>query len=154
MKNHNGEWRKAPYRSRSGMIFGVCRGLADYLDFPVFWMRVIWLVVLCPAGVLPDRRQVSPIWPRLHCWERAALRAVFGLFDVGLWRLLGDYDGDFSQMVSLPKTPSMGDIGDELAVSEPSSLGWRRRIGQDPSESSRVDSTSQHPGTLSGEHGR
>ena len=27
------------YRSRSGMIFGVCQGLADYADLPVFWVR-------------------------------------------------------------------------------------------------------------------
>ena len=32
--------RKALYRSRDGFVLGVCRGVAEYLDFPVFWMRV------------------------------------------------------------------------------------------------------------------
>jgi len=44
------------YRSRKGIIFGVCRGMAEYMDFSVFWTRTItvllfifsggWLVVL------------------------------------------------------------------------------------------------------------
>lgn len=34
------------YRSRSGMILGVCKGLAQYADWPVFWTRVIALVSL------------------------------------------------------------------------------------------------------------
>jgi len=38
-------WKRALYRSRGGMILGVCKGVADYLDFSVFWMRVIVVVV-------------------------------------------------------------------------------------------------------------
>ena len=41
------------YRSRSGMILGVCKGLAVHFDFSVFWTRVIALVVLFVAGFLP-----------------------------------------------------------------------------------------------------
>lgn len=33
--------RRPLYRSRQGVIFGVCRGIADYLNFPVFWFRVL-----------------------------------------------------------------------------------------------------------------
>jgi len=41
------------YRSRSGLLLGVCKGLARFLDVPVFWMRV-FIVVLTPfTGVLP-----------------------------------------------------------------------------------------------------
>ena len=29
------------YRSRDGVIFGVCKGVAEYLDFSVFWTRVL-----------------------------------------------------------------------------------------------------------------
>lgn len=29
------------YRSRHGLIFGVCRGVAEYLNFSVFWFRVL-----------------------------------------------------------------------------------------------------------------
>ena len=38
-------WKRALYRSRSGMILGVCKGVADHLDFSVFWMRVIVVAV-------------------------------------------------------------------------------------------------------------
>lgn len=31
--------RRGIYRSRNGMIFGVCRGLADHLDVSSFWFR-------------------------------------------------------------------------------------------------------------------
>ncbi|MBP1742726.1 MAG: pspC [Deltaproteobacteria bacterium] len=29
------------YRSRKGAILGVCRGIAEYFDFSVFWTRAI-----------------------------------------------------------------------------------------------------------------
>jgi phage shock protein C len=34
------------YRSRNGMIFGVCRGIAEYLNVSVFWTRVLGVVCL------------------------------------------------------------------------------------------------------------
>jgi len=42
-----------PYRSRRGMIFGVCRGLAEHFDFSVFWMRVIFVVAFIMSGFWP-----------------------------------------------------------------------------------------------------
>jgi len=39
------QWKRGLYRSRHGMILGVCRGLAEYLDFSVFWMRVITVIL-------------------------------------------------------------------------------------------------------------
>ena len=41
------------YRSRSGKILGVCKGLADYFDFSVSGMRVIALALLIFSGVWP-----------------------------------------------------------------------------------------------------
>lgn len=41
------------YRSRDGVIFGVCRGLADYLNFPVFWMRVLAVCAMFFTGFWP-----------------------------------------------------------------------------------------------------
>jgi len=41
------------YRSRRGLIFGVCRGLADYMNVPAFWMRVLALLVLVFTGFWP-----------------------------------------------------------------------------------------------------
>jgi phage shock protein C len=45
--------RTGLYRSRDGAILGVCKGLAEYFDFPVFWMRVIALVLLVFSGIWP-----------------------------------------------------------------------------------------------------
>lgn len=41
------------YRSRSGKILGVCKGLAEYFDFSVFWMRIIALALLVFSGIWP-----------------------------------------------------------------------------------------------------
>ncbi len=45
--------RTGLYRSRSGKILGVCKGIAEYFDLPVFWMRVIAIVLLFVSGVWP-----------------------------------------------------------------------------------------------------
>lgn len=41
------------YRSRRGMIFGVCRGVAEYFDLSVFWVRVGVLAISVLSGVWP-----------------------------------------------------------------------------------------------------
>jgi phage shock protein C len=41
------------YRSRSGLILGVCKGLADYFDLSVGWVRVIVLLVFIFSGFWP-----------------------------------------------------------------------------------------------------
>ena len=45
------------YRSRKGMILGVCRGVADYFDLSVFWVRFFVVILFLftwfwPTGVL------------------------------------------------------------------------------------------------------
>ena len=45
--------RNGIYRSRSGLILGVCKGLAEHFDFSVFWIRVIALILLFVAGFFP-----------------------------------------------------------------------------------------------------
>ena len=44
---------KGLYRSRQGVVFGVCRGLAEYFDFSVFWARAIALILLFVTGLWP-----------------------------------------------------------------------------------------------------
>lgn len=39
------------YRARDGAIFGVCKGVADYLDFSVGWTRVLAVVVTFFTGI-------------------------------------------------------------------------------------------------------
>jgi len=42
-----------PYRSRHGIIFGVCRGLAEHLGFSVFWVRVLTVAAFLLSGFWP-----------------------------------------------------------------------------------------------------
>ena len=42
-----------PYRSRDGAIFGVCRGLAEHLDFSVGGLRVIVVIGTLLTGFWP-----------------------------------------------------------------------------------------------------
>jgi phage shock protein C len=41
------------YRSRQGAILGVCRGIANYFDFSVFWTRTIAILLLVFTGFWP-----------------------------------------------------------------------------------------------------
>jgi phage shock protein C len=41
------------YRSRCGMICGVCSGVAKYYNFSTFWMRVLFVVALTFTGFWP-----------------------------------------------------------------------------------------------------
>jgi len=41
------------YRSRTGLILGVCKGFARYFDFSVFWMRAITVALLLFSGIWP-----------------------------------------------------------------------------------------------------
>ena len=41
------------YRSRRGMILGVCRGIAQYFDLSVFWVRAIAVCLLVFSGIWP-----------------------------------------------------------------------------------------------------
>ena len=53
MKNYDKLSRGGVYRSRDGVIFGVCRGLAEHFDFSVFWARAIAIVFLLVSGFWP-----------------------------------------------------------------------------------------------------
>lgn len=41
------------YRSRQGWIFGVCRGLAEWRDVPVFWVRFFFIAIALFTGFWP-----------------------------------------------------------------------------------------------------
>lgn len=53
MKPRSEGARRGLYRSRSGIILGVCKGVADYLDISVFWTRVVVLAFLIFTGIWP-----------------------------------------------------------------------------------------------------
>ncbi|MEW5912063.1 MAG: envelope stress response membrane protein PspC [Thermodesulfobacteriota bacterium] len=41
------------YRSRRGVLLGVCRGLADYFDFSVTWIRILAVAAFVFTGFWP-----------------------------------------------------------------------------------------------------
>ncbi len=51
------------YRSRRGKIFGVFKGLADYLDLSVKWIRIAAVILLFVSG----------FWPMIGLYLLAAL---------------------------------------------------------------------------------
>lgn len=53
MRRVEGILRGGVYRSRNGIILGVCRGIAEYFDFSVFWVRAIALILLFITGFWP-----------------------------------------------------------------------------------------------------
>jgi phage shock protein C len=63
MRNHDKLTRSGIYRSRSGVIFGVCRGLAEHFDFSILWARIIAIFCLLITG----------FWPAIGLYLIAAL---------------------------------------------------------------------------------
>jgi len=41
------------YRARDGVFLGVCKGIADYFDFSVFWLRIALVIVFIFSGFWP-----------------------------------------------------------------------------------------------------
>ncbi len=53
MSRYNRLSRRGLYRSRNGVILGVGRGVADYFDFSVFWIRTIAIILFIFTGFWP-----------------------------------------------------------------------------------------------------
>ena len=53
MRRFENIFRGGLYRSRHGVIMGVCKGIADYFDFSVFWTRAITLLLFLLTGFWP-----------------------------------------------------------------------------------------------------
>lgn len=47
------EYGDTLYRSRCGLICGVCSGVANYYRFSTFWMRVLFVIALTFTGFWP-----------------------------------------------------------------------------------------------------
>ena len=47
------ERRGGIYRARDGVFLGVCKGIADYFDFPVFWVRMAMVAIFIFSGFWP-----------------------------------------------------------------------------------------------------
>ena len=53
MKRAGDGRRAGPYRSRRGMILGVCRGIAEHADVSLFWVRLAAVALLFLTGLWP-----------------------------------------------------------------------------------------------------
>jgi phage shock protein C len=53
MKRFKKMLRGGMYRSRDGILLGVCRGIAEYFDFSIFWTRAVTLLLLFFTGLWP-----------------------------------------------------------------------------------------------------
>ena len=53
MRGLGSVFRKGLYRSRRGLILGVCKGIAEYFDFSVFWTRAITFMIFLFSGLWP-----------------------------------------------------------------------------------------------------
>ena len=53
MKRVGRTLRGGLHRSRNGIILGVCKGIADYFDFSVFWVRAVVVICLILSGFWP-----------------------------------------------------------------------------------------------------
>ena len=63
MRSYDNAKRRGIYRSRNGVILGVCRGIAQYFDFSVFWVRVFAIAMLL----------FTCFWPGIGIYFLAAL---------------------------------------------------------------------------------
>ncbi len=41
------------YRARDGIILGVCKGIATYFDFSVYWIRIGMVIIFLLSGFWP-----------------------------------------------------------------------------------------------------
>lgn len=46
-------YTKGLYRSRDGVFLGVCKGIANYFDFSVFWVRLGFVFIFLLSGFWP-----------------------------------------------------------------------------------------------------
>ena len=63
MRSYDEAKRRGIYRSRNGVILGVCKGIAQHFDFSVFWVRVFAIALL----------MLTCFWPGIGIYFLAAL---------------------------------------------------------------------------------
>lgn len=63
VRHSRNSYGSGPYRSRNGIFFGVCRGLAEHFGFSVMGTRLLFIVLALFTGV----------WPMLAGYLLAAL---------------------------------------------------------------------------------
>ena len=97
-----GGMRTGPYRSRRGLILGVCRGLAEYYNLSVFWTRMVALGLLIFTGIWPIvgiyviaalLLKREPVIPFQDEYEREFYDSYSSSREMAVNRLKKTYDG-------------------------------------------------------------
>ena len=73
------------YRSRSGWIFGVCQGLADYAQISVFWVRLLIVLGAVFSSFIP----ILIIYIMAAIFMKPA--PLLSTADVGDWEIYNSY---------------------------------------------------------------
>lgn len=84
------------YRSRSGVILGVCKGLAEYFNISLFWTRFIAVLLLVFTG----------LWPMIGIYLLAGLL----LKPEPVLPLRNDEENDFYQAYSRSRSDGLSRI--------------------------------------------
>ena len=53
MSNYEYTAQRGPYRSRNGLLLGMCAGIAEHFDLSVFWPRVFTFIAFWCTGIFP-----------------------------------------------------------------------------------------------------
>ncbi len=89
------------YRSRDGMLLGVCKGIADYLDISLFWTRMLTILFFLFSGLWPVGglyllaavvMKPEPVVPFASAGEREFYDAYVNSRGLALHRLKHTFD--------------------------------------------------------------
>jgi phage shock protein C len=117
------------YRSRNGVIFGVCRGFAEYFDFSLFWIRFFAIAVFFVSGIWPIvilyiiaaiLMQPEPVIPLESMDEREFYGSYIRSKELATERLKRRYDNLERKIQRLEHT---------VTASE---YDWEKRLNSDP----------------------
>lgn len=53
MSSYEYAGHRGPYRSRNGVLLGVCAGIAEHFDLSVFWTRIFTFIAFWCTGIFP-----------------------------------------------------------------------------------------------------
>jgi phage shock protein C len=92
--------RRPLYRSRNGVIFGVCRGFAEYHNLSLFWLRAGVVLVTVLGGLWPAiiyvgaalMMKIEPVLPLESAEDREFYHSFSGSRSMALERLKRTYD--------------------------------------------------------------
>lgn len=91
-----GSRRRTLYRSRQGVILGVCRGLAEFFDVQVKWVRIIAVIALVMTG----------FWPAVAVY----LAAAYLMRPAPLLPLENDMEEEFYNSYAASRSMAIGRI--------------------------------------------